>query len=141
MSDGLRVTDTVTIPRSELVVHATRSGGPGGQHVNTSSTRIELLWNVRASEALSDAERARVLRRLATRMDANGSVRVVASESRSQLQNRAAAEERLAELVRRALIVPKRRIATRPSRASREARLEDKRRRSETKRRRRDMPE
>jgi ribosome-associated protein len=135
--DGLRVNARVAIPRSELVVRATRSGGPGGQHVNTSSTRVELLWNVRHTRALDDAERERVAAKLASRMDAEGFVRVVASESRSQLRNREAAEERLADLVRRALAVPRPRIATKPSRAAREARLSDKRRRSERKRMRR----
>lgn len=138
MSDGaLRVTARVAIPRAELTVRATRSGGPGGQHVNTSSTRIELLWNVRTTQALDEAERVRVVERLAPRLDAEGFVRVVATESRSQARNRAAAEERLAGLVRRALIVPRKRIATTPSRAAREARLEAKRRRAEKKRMRR----
>lgn len=136
--DGLRVNNTVTIPRTELVFHATRSGGPGGQHVNTSSTRIELLWSPAASDALTASQRARVLDKLAARLDAEGFVRVVSSESRSQRQNRVAAEERLAELVRRALVVPKKRIPTTPSRAAKARRLEGKRRRGEKKRMRRD---
>ena len=135
--DPLRVTAGVAIPRAELVIRATRSGGPGGQHVNTSSTRIELLWNAATSQALSEAQRARVLSKLATRIDADGTLRVVASQSRSQRQNRVAAEERLMELVRRALIVPKKRIPTKPSRAAKEARLTEKKRRGETKRMRR----
>jgi ribosome-associated protein len=138
VSDALRVNDRVEIPKSELVLRATRSGGPGGQHVNTSSTRIELLWNVRDTQALSDQLRARVQERLASRIDAEGFVRVVASDSRSQRQNRAAAEERLAELVRRALLVPRKRIATKPPRAGKEARLAEKRRRGEKKRFRRE---
>jgi ribosome-associated protein len=137
VSDELRVNARVAIPRSELITRATRSGGPGGQHVNTSSTRIELLWNVRESRALDDAQRARLLDRLATRLDADGMLRVVASESRSQLRNRAAAEERLAELLRRALHVPRKRIPTAPSRAAKEARLTEKRKRGERKRERR----
>jgi ribosome-associated protein len=135
--DGLRVTASVEIPRTELVVRATRSGGPGGQHVNTSSTRIELLWNVTASQALTESQRARVLQKLGTRMDSDGFVRVVSSESRSQRQNRTAAEERLAELVRRALVVPKKRIRTKPPRRATEARLAEKKRRGEKKRWRR----
>jgi ribosome-associated protein len=139
MSDAsVRVTSSVAIPRAELVTRATRSGGPGGQHVNTSSTRIELLWNVAESGALTEAQRARVRAKLGTRMDSDGFLRVVASASRSQRQNRAAAEQRLIELVRRALAVPKRRIPTRPSRAAKEARLAEKRRRGEKKRLRRD---
>jgi ribosome-associated protein len=125
------------IPRSELTFRATRAGGPGGQHVNTSSTRVELLWNLDRSRAISDAERERLREKLAARIDAEGNVRVVASASRSQAQNRAAAEEKLDALVRRALIVPKQRKQTRPTRASVEARLESKRKLSDKKRARR----
>ncbi|HSJ64319.1 MAG TPA: alternative ribosome rescue aminoacyl-tRNA hydrolase ArfB [Gemmatimonadaceae bacterium] len=137
MSGALRITPDLSIPRAELVARATRSGGPGGQHVNTSSTRVELLWNVRESAALDDATRARLLARLARRLDASGAVRVVASATRSQRRNRVAAEERLAELVRRALATPRKRIPTKPSRAVKEARLMAKRRRAEKKRERR----
>ena len=136
-ADAVVVDPTLAIPRAELIYRATRSGGPGGQHVNTSSTRIELLWNVRTSRAPSDEQRAWLLQRLATRLDGDGTLRVVASDRRSQLQNREAAEERLAGLVRRALVVPKPRKKTKPSRAAKAARLEAKRRRGETKRQRR----
>ena len=136
----LRVTGSVSIPRHELQYRASRAGGAGGQHVNTSSTRIELLWNVATSQALDEAARARVTSKLASRLDAEGHVRVVSSARRSQVQNREAAEERLAELVRGALAVPRSRKATRPTRASKEARLGEKRRRSETKRQRRSDP-
>lgn len=137
MSEGLRVTSRVTIARDELVVRATRSGGPGGQHVNTSATRIEVLWNPSTSPSLGEGERQRVTARLASRLDGSGFVRVVASEHRSQRQNREAAEARLADLVRRALAVPKRRVKTRTPRAAIERRLSDKKRRSEQKRDRR----
>jgi ribosome-associated protein len=132
--DRLPVTPSLSIPRSELEARATRSGGPGGQHVNTSSTRIELTWNVRASAALSEEERARVCEKLAARIDGDGVLRVVSSAHRSQRRNRDAAEERLAELVRGALAVPKPRRKTRRPRAAEEARLEAKRRRAERKR-------
>jgi ribosome-associated protein len=135
--DDIVVNHSVTIPRSELTFRATRAGGPGGQHVNTSSTRVELLWNPERSRALADVERARVREKLAARIDADGNVRVVASASRSQLQNRQDAEAKLAAFVRRALIVPKARRKTRPTRASVEARLASKRRMSEKKRDRR----
>ena len=124
-------------PRAELEVRATRAGGPGGQHVNTSSTRIELRWNVRQTRALDDARRDHVLARLAARLDGDGNVRVVASEFRSQRQNREAAEARLADLVRRALHVPKKRKATKPSRAAKAKRLDEKRKHSDKKRERR----
>ena len=137
MSDGLLVRDGVVIPRDELVVRATRAGGPGGQHVNTSSTRIEVVWNVARTRALDEAQRRRVITRLATRVDAGGDLRVVAADSRSQRQNRKAAESRLVALVSRALVIPKRRRPTRPTAASVRQRLDTKRRRADTKRQRR----
>ena len=138
MSEGmLQVTGSVSIPRHELEYRASRAGGAGGQHVNTSSTRIELLWNVLSSQALDEAARARVAEKLASRLDGQGTLRVVSSARRSQIQNREAAEARLAELVRGALAVPRRRKATKPTRASREARLGEKKKRGETKRQRR----
>jgi ribosome-associated protein len=136
VSDSLEVTDRVSIPREELSIRASRSGGAGGQHVNTSSTRIELLWNPIQSRALPDDVRERVLERLRARTNADGFVRIVSSEHRSQLRNRQAAEERLAKLVRGALAIPRPRRKTAPTRASKEARLEAKKRRSEIKKRR-----
>lgn len=136
----LVVSDGVAIPRAELEYRASRAGGAGGQHVNTSSTRIELLWNVRASAALDVAARHRVATKLASRLDADGWIRVVSSARRSQGQNREAAEARLAELVRAALVVPKRRKATKPSRSAKEARLSEKKKRGDTKRQRRSDP-
>jgi|SRR5687768_7895561 len=135
--DGLRVNDSVVIPRAELVARASRAGGAGGQHVNTSSTRIELLWNLDASRVVSDEQRERLRQKLASRLDAEGNVRVVASDRRSQRQNRESAEERLAALVRAALVVPRKRRPTRPSRAAKQARLDEKKRISEKKRERR----
>ncbi|MDB4891444.1 MAG: Class peptide chain release factor [Gemmatimonadetes bacterium] len=135
--DGLALSATLAIPRAELTYRASRAGGAGGQHVNTSSTRIELLWNVRATQALDEAERARVETKLATRIDGEGFIRVVSSARRSQSQNREAAEERLVELVKGALVVQKRRKATKPSRGAKEARLSEKKKRGETKQQRR----
>ncbi len=132
-TDALVVGPGLAIPRAELEVKATRAGGPGGQHVNTSSTRIELRWNVRTSRALDDALRDRLLARLANRLDSDGGVRVVASEYRSQRQNREAAEARLAALVRAATAVPKRRKPTKPTRTSIVRRIEGKRHQSEKK--------
>ena len=137
VDDALVVDQRLAIPRSELVYRASRSGGPGGQHVNTSSTRIELLWDFARSRVLDDAGRTLIAQKLVARLDANGNLRVVASDRRSQQQNRVAAEARLAELVRRALVVPKARKKTKPSRAAREKRLAEKRHRAERKRRRR----
>ena len=138
MPDGyLEVTPALLLPLAELDYRATRAGGPGGQHVNTSSTRIEVWWDVRSSPTLTGEQRALVLERLATRIDGEGRLRIVASESRSQLRNREAATERLRELVASALAVRKPRKRTRPTRAAKAARLEAKRRRAATKRRRR----
>ena len=136
MSDALEVNDRVSIPRDELSIRASRSGGAGGQHVNTSSTRIELLWNVAQTRALPDDAREGVLQRLRSRTNADGFIRIVSSEHRSQLRNREAAEERLVKLVRSALAIPRSRRKTAPTRASKEARLEAKKRRSEIKKRR-----
>jgi ribosome-associated protein len=133
----LAVTGSVSIPRAELRYRATRAGGAGGQHVNTSSTRIELFWNVTTTQALDAEARARVATKLASRLDGQGNVRVVSSARRSQAQNREAADSRLAELLRGALAIPRRRKATKPTRAAREARLGEKRKRSDTKRQRR----
>jgi len=127
----------VSIPRSELEVRVSRSSGAGGQHVNKTSSRVELVWNVLGSRALSEEQRARLSDRLSSRISSEGEVRVVASDTRSQTQNRELAEERLIELVRRALIVPKKRRATKPTRASKEARLESKKRHSSKKAQRR----
>ena len=133
----MQVDPDLVIPRTELEFRATRAGGPGGQHVNKTSTRIELTWNVETSRVLTDEQRSRIRDKLGGRMDAGGAIRVVASDSRSQTQNRAEAERRLAELVRRALIVPRKRRKTRPTRAAVEQRLRGKKKKSEKKRDRR----
>jgi ribosome-associated protein len=137
----LVVTPNLSIPLAEIVIRATPSSGPGGQHVNRSATRIEAVWNVTASPVLNPAQRSRLQLRLATRLDGEGNLRVVASDRRSQLQNRSAALERLAGVVSRALAVPKARRATKPTRASKERRLDSKKRRGTTKRERRQPPD
>ncbi len=128
------------IPDHELEFRATRSGGPGGQHVNTSSTRVEVQWNLRTSSVLTPDQRTRLLTKLASKIDAEGWIRVVASDSRSQLRNKEAARERLQDLVARGLMVPKRRKETRIPKAEKARRLEQKRRRSGIKRDRRRPP-
>lgn len=133
----LLVNARVRIPAQELTVRATKSGGPGGQHVNTSSTRVEVYWNLREPSALGDEQRERLVARLATKLDARGGIRVVAADTRSQAQNRALALSRLAAMLREALVVPKVRRATKPSRGQREQRLDEKKRRSHVKRDRR----
>jgi ribosome-associated protein len=138
MPDGfVDVSPALRIPVGELVYRASRSSGPGGQHVNTSSTRIEVVWDVAASPTLGDAERARLLARLGRRLDSAGRLRLVSGEFKSQLRNREAVTERLRALVAAALVVPKRRKRTRPPAAAKAARLDAKRRRSAIKRTRR----
>ena len=130
--DRLVVTDSVRIPRHELSVTFTASGGPGGQHANKAATRVELVFDVETSAAFrTEAERDRVRSRLGS------SVRVVVDDERSQLRNREIAERRLAERLRSALVVRKRRRPTKPTLGSQRRRLEDKSRRAELKRQRR----
>jgi len=131
------VNESLSIPRSELDIRVSRSSGAGGQHVNKTSSRVEIFWNVLASRALSEEQRTRLREKLASRLTTDGSVRVVASDMRSQSRNRDLAEERLVDLVRRALIIPRKRKATKPTRAAKEARLESKKRHSSKKRERR----
>jgi ribosome-associated protein len=133
----LDVSPALRIPLAELHYRASRSGGPGGQHVNTSSTRIELVWDLMASPSLGDELRARLGAKLAHRLDSRGQLRLVSSTSRSQLRNREEVTERFRALIAAALVEPKRRKPTKPGRAARAARLAAKRRRSALKRERR----
>ncbi len=130
----LEITPAVRIPLGELVYRASRSSGPGGQHVNTSSTRIEVVWDVATSTALAEEQRARLLTRLASRLDSAGQLRLVSSEFRSQLRNREAVTERLRSVIAAALAIPKRRKRTRVPASVKAARLDAKRRRSALKR-------
>jgi ribosome-associated protein len=126
---GRGLPDGLVVPAAELVERFSRSSGPGGQGVNTTDSRVELRWDVAASTALSEAQQMRVLDRLATRL-VDGTLTIVASEHRSQLQNRTAARARLAMLLTEALAPPPpARRATRPSRAATQRRLDEKRRR------------
>lgn len=129
--DGLRVTRSVVVPRHELDVRFTPSGGPGGQHANKASTRVEMTFDVAGSSAFGPVQRERVLERLGP------VVRVVVDDERSQLRNRAIAEQRLAARLAAALHLDRPRRPTRPSRASADRRISSKKRRSETKSRRR----
>lgn len=138
---GVPVVAGVVIPWSELTVRAITGGGPGGQHVNRSATRIVLTWHPGRSMALSPAQREQVVARLGGRLEGDGTLRIVAGEHRSQQQNRSAALERLQGLVARALVVPKARRATRPTRGSVERRLAEKRQRGARKQERRAPPD
>jgi ribosome-associated protein len=129
--ESISVTRSVAIPLDEIELRASRSSGPGGQHAQKSETRVEAVFDVEASAALSPAQKRRVVSRLGP------VVRAVAQDERSQLRNRELALERLAERLREGLRVQRRRVPTKPSAAARERRLDEKRRRGETKRLRR----
>jgi len=124
------------IPVSELVEQASRAGGPGGQHVNTSSTRVTLRWNLRETCGLRPEARARALERLAKRLTRDGELVVHAASHRSRHRNRQDARERLRSLVEAALVVATPRRPTRPTRSSQTRRIDAKRRHGDTKQRR-----
>ncbi len=133
MADELTINDQLTIPAQELEITASRSSGPGGQHVNKTDTRIQVRWNLIDSVCLNDLQRGRLKRNLATRLTEAGDLLITCETNRSQRRNREEALQRLAALVRDALIPPKPRKKTRPSRASREKRLQEKKLRSKVK--------
>ena len=129
--ESIRVTRSVSIPLAEIDLRFSRSSGPGGQHAQKSETRVEAIFDVEASSALTPRQKQRVLRK------AGPVLRAIAQDERSQARNRELAVERIAEALRQALRVERRRVRTKPSKAAVERRLEQKRRRSEVKRLRR----
>lgn len=133
MIDDIPIPGGPTIPAIELSWSASRASGPGGQHVNKTSTRVTLEWSITRSAVLDDAQRARLLEKLAGRITNEGVLQVHAEDARSQLRNRELAAVRLAELVEAALRRPKARRPTRPSRGAKERRLKAKKVRSDTK--------
>ena len=131
MNDRLEIRAGVTVPLSEILLRASRSSGPGGQHANVTASRVQAVFDVRASAALSEAQKARIAGRLGPRVTAS------AQDTRSQQRNRELALERLADRLAAALEVHRPRTRTRPTSSSRRKRLDSKRRRSEIKRARR----
>ena len=131
VTNSLPIRAGLEIPLGEIELRASRSSGPGGQHANVTASRIEAVFDVAASAALSESQRSRIMARCGPRVTA------IAQDARSQARNRELALERLAERLARALEVQRPRTATRPTAGSRRRRAEDKRRRSETKRTRR----
>ena len=129
--ESIRVTRSVSIPLSEIAFRYSRSSGPGGQHAQKSATRVEALFDVEASSSLTDRQKHRVVRK------AGPVLRAIAQDERSQARNRELAVERVADALREALRVERRRVPTKPSKAAVARRLEQKRRRSDTKRLRR----
>jgi len=126
--ESIRVTRSVSIPLSEIDFRTSRSSGPGGQHAQKSETRVEAIFDVESSTALTDRQKQRVLRK------AGPVLRAIAQDERSQARNRELAVERVAEALREALHVERRRVPTKPGKAAVERRLDQKRRRSQTKR-------
>lgn len=134
MAEDVVINDLLTIPAQELEITASRSSGPGGQHVNKTDTRIQVRWNVPGSAVLGEVQRARLLRNLGPRLTEAGDLLLACDANRSQRRNRDEALQRLASLVREALIPPKPRKKTRPSRAAVEKRLLEKKQRAQIKR-------
>ena len=134
--DTLHINDNVSIPLAELSFRFSRSSGPGGQHVQKSSTRVELLFDVVNSPSLTESQRARVLEKLSGYIDSTGVLHLFAQSERSQLRNREEVITRFQDMMRKALKRRKRRKRTKPTAASKEKRLEEKRHRSETKKKR-----
>ncbi|MCH2171273.1 aminoacyl-tRNA hydrolase [Myxococcota bacterium] len=129
MATELQIRPGLSIPLAEIQETASRAGGPGGQHVNKASTRATLRWNVLKSQALTTAQRQRIVERLSSRITRRGEIVVHADRFRSRARNRELARERLAELVRSGLSVPRDRVGTRPTRSSRERALAAKKHR------------
>jgi ribosome-associated protein len=137
VSEPLRVNRNLVIPTDEIALRFSPSGGPGGQHANRSSTRVDLSWNVDASRVLGPRQRARIKGHLRNRLDGSGTLRLSSDKHRSQTRNREEVLARLARLVAEALQPRRARVATTPSQAAKERRLRSKRRRSEIKKLRR----
>jgi len=138
MADDLIINDRITIPAAELSFTASRSSGPGGQHVNTTDSRIQVRWNLEASTVFTDPQKERLRRALQSRLTESGDLILASEAHRSQRRNREEVVQRLAALIRENLTPPKPRKKTRPTRASKERRLEDKKRRSKVKKGRQD---
>lgn len=135
--DEIKINRSLKIPAAELELRFSPSGGPGGQHANKAATRAELSWNVNESQVLGPRQRQKLQGALRHRLDSSGTLRLTSDRNRSQMQNRNDVIERFAKLVADALRPTKHRVETKPSRASKERRLAQKKRRSETKQNRR----
>jgi ribosome-associated protein len=133
MAEVVRITPEIEIPVEELEFRTSRSSGPGGQGVNTTDSRVELRFDLAGSPSIPPEARERAMRRLASRVDSSGRLRLVAQNQRSQLANRRDATERLAAMLADAVAIPRTRRPTRPSAAARARRAESKRRRASTK--------
>lgn len=134
MADPIDVTGEVRVPASALTVHAVRASGPGGQNVNKVATKIDLRVDLAGIEGLADDARARLSRLVQNRLDADGRLVVISQATRNQARNLEDARARVADLIRAALVVPRRRVKTRPSAGAKRRRLAGKKRRADVKR-------
>jgi len=128
----LKVNNKVSVPFSELIFKASKSGGPGGQHQNKTSSAVELLWDIENS-SIDDSLKSRIKEKLQNRIDTEGILHLRADQSRSQFQNKKSVTERFRQFLAQALFVPKPRKKTKPSKAAKEKRLKEKKKRSEIK--------
>ncbi len=133
MTRDVRVDRHLTIPRDEIKLTFSTSGGPGGQHANKVATRVDLTWNIDSSRVLGPRQRQRLRAKLRNRIDSAGNLRLSSDAERSQMRNREAVLRRLETIVKQALKTDRRRVATKPTKASQERRLEAKKRRSNIK--------
>lgn len=129
MKNDLLIKNDIVIPDHELQITASRAGGPGGQHVNKANTRITISWNVKNSAVLTDEQKERVLQKLQSRLTSEGEIAISDGSSRSQEHNKKMALTRLADIIRKALHVPKKRMKTKVPKAIIESRLQEKERR------------
>ena len=135
--DNVTLNDTISIPVSELEIRFIRSGGPGGQHVNKTSTQVELTFDLMNSPSIPEHDKEWLMEKLRHRLDSSGKLRLTSQDTRSQRQNKGIVLERFGEMLRHALRRPKKRKPTKPSKAAVQKRIDSKKRRSETKSQRR----
>lgn len=140
MSSTLFINSQLEIPESELEITTSRSGGAGGQHVNKTSSKVTLRWNIEQSQVLSEKLRQQLLTRLASRLTLQGEIVIQVEASRSQIQNREIALERMAGIIQKALLTPKKRIPTKPKKSAKLRRLNDKSHNSTLKHQRKSLP-
>jgi ribosome-associated protein len=140
MSDDLPINRRITIPGQELETSASRSSGPGGQHANKASTRVTLTFNIETTSIFSTAQQTRVLSKLRHRLTADGELKVSADSSRSQKMNLEEARSRMASILAKALLVPKSRVKTKPSRRAKARRLDSKKKQGDKKKMRKKPP-
>jgi ribosome-associated protein len=133
MKDDIYIKNGISIPADEIEINVSRSGGPGGQHVNRTESKVSVYWNIKNTRVLTDEQKLRVLNNIHAHVSSDGTVIIQNSESRSQQQNKQTALATLAAVIRKALYIPKKRMKTKISKAVKEARLQEKSRRSSLK--------